>query len=113
VGPDLTGIGQRQSPAELLESILLPSKRITEGYASTDLELTSDESITGFIEREDDQTIVIRPVTAADTPLSIPKRKIAQRRLSQLSNMPAGIVNSLTQEQILDLLAYLISPLAN
>ena len=68
VGPDLTGIRQRLSSRELLESILLPSNRITEGYACTELELSSDDIITGFIEREDEQAIVIRPVTAADRP---------------------------------------------
>lgn len=110
VGPDLTGVGQRLSPRDLLESILLPSNRITEGYASSELELTSDEIITGFVEREDDQSIVFRPVTAADNPVTIPKKKVARRTFSQLSNMPAGIANTLTRDQILDLLAYLISP---
>ena len=110
VGPDLSGVGQRLNPRDLIESILLPSNRITEGYASTELELTSDEIITGFVDREDDQSIVIRPVTTADAPVTISKKKIARRTLSQLSNMPAGIANTLTRDQILDLLAYLISP---
>jgi uncharacterized repeat protein (TIGR03806 family) len=109
VGPDLTGISMRLSPRDLLESILLPSNRITDGYATTEIETASDEVVTGFIEREDEQSIIIRPSSGVERPLTIAKKQIARRTLSQTSNMPSGIANTLTTGQILDLLAYLIS----
>ena len=39
----------------------------------------------------------------------IAKSAIKSRRSSALSLMPAGLVNSLNKEQILDLLAYLLA----
>ena len=65
VGPDLSGVGRRLSPRDLIESILLPSKVIAEGYATTVIETKSGEIIAGRIEREDDQAVVIRPLAAA------------------------------------------------
>ena len=38
VGPDLSGVGRRLSPRDLLESLVLPSKVIAEGYATTEIE---------------------------------------------------------------------------
>jgi uncharacterized repeat protein (TIGR03806 family) len=109
VGPDLTGVGQKLAARDLLESILLPSKVITEGFASMEFETNSGEPITGFIEREDEKVVVVRPLSGTEQAITIPKNQITRRTLSRISNMPAGIANTLTQSQILDLLAYLIS----
>jgi putative heme-binding domain-containing protein len=109
VGPDLDGVAKRLSASQLLESILLPSKVIADGYASNEIETTDGDSLTGFIEREDSDAIVLRPLSALDPAITILKKQITRRTLSTISNMPAGIVNSLTQEQILDLMAYLSS----
>ncbi len=111
VGPDLNGVARRLSMHDLLESLILPSKVIAEGYAITEIELKSGagEPITGRVEREDEQAIIIRPIGANEELVTIQKKDIRQRQLSGTSNMPAGIVNTLTEGQILDLLAYLIS----
>ena len=109
VGPDLAGVARRLSARELLESILLPSKVIAEGYATTEIELKSGDVIAGRIERQDDQVVVLRPVSAVEAPVIVQKTEIRSRALSKLSNMPAGIANTLEQAQVLDLLAYLIS----
>jgi len=109
VGPDLSGIGLRLSPHDLLESLLMPSKVIAEGYATTEIETRSGELVTGRIEREDNRAVVIRPLAALEEVRNIPKTEIRHRALSKLSNMPTGIVNTLNETQILDLLAYLIS----
>ena len=107
VGPDLSGVGRRLSPHDLLESLLLPSKVIAEGYATTGIETKSGETIAGRLEREDDQAVVIRPWAAPDELVTVRKTHI--RASSMTSNMPAGIVNSLNEGQVLDMLAYLIS----
>ncbi len=108
VGPDLIGIGRRLAPRDVLENILLPSKSIAEGYAATEIVTVSGEVTTGRIEREDDRTILLRPVGSEDT-LTVRKTDIKKRGLSQTSNMPTGMLNTLNEAQILDLLAYLIA----
>ncbi|HKQ38477.1 MAG TPA: c-type cytochrome, partial [Verrucomicrobiae bacterium] len=109
VGPDLTGISRRLSSRDLLESIVLPSKTIAEGYATTEIETKSGEIISGRVEREDDRVLVMRPPTATEDMVTIRKADIRRRALSQTSNMPGGMLNTLTAPQILDLLAYLLS----
>lgn len=109
VGPDLTGVGRRLSARDLLESILLPSKVITEGFAATEIETKSGETITGIVEREDEQSVTLRPMVDAEQPVRVAKIQITRRALSKISNMPAGMANSLTEEQILNLLAYLMA----
>jgi uncharacterized repeat protein (TIGR03806 family) len=108
VGPDLSGVGHRLSSRDLLEAIVLPSKIIAEGYATTEIETKSGEVVTGRLEREDDRVVVLRPV-AAEEVVTIRLTEIRHRALSKISNMPTGVVNTLSEAQVLDLLAYLIS----
>jgi putative heme-binding domain-containing protein len=109
VGPDLGGVGRRLSLRDLLESIVLPSKVIAEGYATTEIEMKSGGVVTGRIEREDDRVIVTRPLSANEAAGTIRKADIRQRALSRTSTMPTGILNTLHEAQVLDLLAYLIA----
>jgi len=109
VGPDLDGVGRRLSSRDLMESILLPSKVIVEGYATTEIETKSGEVVMGRVEREDNRVLVIRPPTANAGPVTLRKNEIGTRSLSKTSNMPTGTLNTLSETQILDLLAYLIS----
>ena len=60
------------------------------------------------MEREDDRVVVIRPPLATET-VTVEKSQIRERTLSKTSNMPSGMLNTLTENQVLDLLAYLLS----
>jgi putative heme-binding domain-containing protein len=108
VGPDLTGIGRRASASQLLESLLEPSKVIAPEYAQTELETRSGQTLVGRVESETTQAVVLRPV-GADDPVTLPMSEIRARRLHPVSGMPEGMLNSLDQPQVLDLLAYLLS----
>lgn len=109
VGPDLTDVSRRLNPQDVLESILLPSKVISEQYAATEIETKDGEKISGKIESEDEKSIVIRANPLAVENLKLMKRDVKRRSASKISNMPSGMVNVLEKDQILDLLAYLIS----
>jgi len=109
VGPGLTGVGKRLSLHDLLESIVLPSKIIAEGYAASEIETKSGEITNGRVVREDDQVVVVLPQTAMAEAVTIRKPDIRRRELSKISNMPTGVLNTLQESQILDLLAYLIA----
>jgi len=109
VGPDLTGVGKRLSLHDLLESIVLPSKVIAEGFAASEIETKSGEITNGRVVREDDEMVVVLPQTATAEAVTINKADIRRRELSKVSNMPTGILNTLQESQILDLLSYLIS----
>jgi uncharacterized repeat protein (TIGR03806 family) len=109
VGTDLTGISRRATKREILESIIEPSKVVADEYASFIFATESGKLITGRIERETEQELVIRTGPGSDDVVRLAKSDIAERRKSSVSNMPAEILNVLERNQILDLLAYLLS----
>lgn len=109
VGPDLTGVGRRLKLHDVLESIIAPSKVISDQYAATEIETKNGDIISGHIEREDENTVAIRSNPLAPENLEVRKRDIVRRSLSKTSNMPTGIINVLEKDQVLDLLAFLIS----
>jgi putative heme-binding domain-containing protein len=109
VGPDLTGVRQRLSARDLLESILEPSKLIAEAYAATELETKDGELITGRVEHEDAKTLTLRTHPQAPETTLVRKADLKRRTLSTVSNMPIGVVNVLRAQEVLDLLAYLLA----
>lgn len=86
----------------------MPSKTISEGYATTEVETKAGETVIGRVVREDDKLLVVRPSLATES-ITIRKAEIRERTLSKTSNMPTGMLNTLEETQILDLLAYLLS----
>jgi len=108
IGPDLSGINRRLRPGELLESLVDPSKKIAPEYATTMIQTAAGRIVEGRVEQETDDVVVLRGSALAE-PLTIQKSDIEERALSSKSAMPSGILNTLTQQQVLDLLAYLIA----
>jgi uncharacterized repeat protein (TIGR03806 family) len=109
VGPDLTGIAKRSPARQVLESILLPSKVIADEYAAYAVETTDGRVLSGRIEREDDRAVTLRPAAAGEQPIEILKSDVAGRHRLDRSNMPTGTVDVLREEEVLDLLAYLLN----
>jgi putative heme-binding domain-containing protein len=109
VGPNLTVVGNRFSAADLLEAILLPSKIVPDQYAATDLILRDGRVINGQIEREDDTRLTVRENALRPETATILKRDVRLRRRSAVSPMPQGLLDALTRDQILDMIAYLRS----
>ncbi|MBM3902129.1 MAG: c-type cytochrome [Verrucomicrobia bacterium] len=106
VGPDLTGIGQRRSPREILESILHPSKIIAPEYAQVELETKDGETWIGRIDSETPDRIVVWPM-GADEPLSVSRSAVQSRRPHGVSTMPEGMLDGRPREEVLDLVALL------
>lgn len=111
VGPDLTTVSRRFNRKDILSKILWPSRAISdpEQYATTMIETTDGQVVTGLVVREDERTIVLRVPQATERPVEIPKTQIRERARSPVSMMPEGLIDGLTQEQIADLLAFLQS----
>ena len=56
---------------------------------------------------ENDEKIVVAPNLLAAESEEVKKSEIAERRPSKVSPMPEGLLNQLTKDEILDLLAYI------
>jgi len=109
VGPDLSTVGKKVAARELLESIIEPSKIVADEYANYLIQTEDGDLVSGRVDREDESVLVLRGASATDPPIAIAKSNIAARKRLDTSNMPAGMVNVLEREQVLDLLAYLLS----
>jgi len=109
VGAELTAVSSRFARKDILESIIDPSKVISEQYANTMILLTSGKIVDGRILEENAQRLVLQPNPLQPEKIEIKKSDIDKRALSKVSPMPAKLVDTFTKDEILDLLAYLES----
>jgi putative heme-binding domain-containing protein len=106
-GPELAKLEAKMTPLEITKHILEPSLKIDEKYRSTTLLTDDGRSITGLIVEETptEVAIVENPVAKAD-PVRIKKSDIDERSTSPVSIMPKGLLDKLTRDEVLDLIAY-------
>jgi putative heme-binding domain-containing protein len=109
VGPELGAVAKKYSTREILESIVEPSKVISEQYQNFNILRKDGEAEVGRIVDETDDKLVLQPSPLLPDRVEIPKSQILERRPSKVSPMPEGLLNSFTEDEILDLLAYLVS----
>jgi putative heme-binding domain-containing protein len=108
IGPDLTKIDPKQDkPIEILHDILDPSFRINEKYQTFTFELNSGKIVTGLVVAETPEMVKVleNPLAKADA-VVLKKSSIAERKKSPTSIMPKGLLDKMTREEILDLIAY-------
>jgi putative heme-binding domain-containing protein len=110
IGPDLTKLDAKLKPAEVLRDILEPSWRINEKYQTLVFDLKSGRQMTGLILEETPTKLKVieNPLAKAD-PVILDKSDINGRERSLTSMMPKGLLDKLTREEILDLLAYVVA----
>lgn len=108
VGPDLTTLASRFGRKEILESILWPSKTVSDQYESELFEMTDGKVHHGLLLRETATALQIRTVESAK-PIVIAIADIQSRRKSPQSFMPEGLVDSLSPGDIANLMAFLLA----
>ena len=105
VGPDLTEIGKKYTRAQMLESILEPSKRIDPKYVTYLVETTDGRVLSGLLVSKDENEVIIRD--AMNMLVRIPIANVEQLVTREQSLMPDLLLRDMTAEQVADLLAYL------
>jgi putative heme-binding domain-containing protein len=108
-GPDITGVGNRFNVQYILESLIVPSKAISDQYLNTMILTKDGEVFNGRILAENEKQLTLRPDPFSKEPIVVDKENIQDRQLSKVSEMPQGLLNTLTKEEILDLVAYIRS----
>lgn len=110
-GPDLTGIGSRQSHEYLLESLVAPGASIVPGYGMTLITLKNGDNIGGTLLEETDQAVLLRvpdPENSGNQiEKSIPLSEIATKQPAVSAMPPVGLMMKKTE--IRDLVAFLAS----
>lgn len=109
VGPDLSAVGQRFQRRDVLEAVVDPSKVISEQYASFVFTLKNGETYVGQVANESNYhyDVVIDPIRGERR--QVGKTSLKTKEPNPVSLMPPGLINVLTKEEILDLLAYIES----
>jgi putative heme-binding domain-containing protein len=107
VGPELTKIGAKRRKAELLESILLPSRRIEQEYQVLQISTMEGKQISGLVVRKSGNSITLKDAKNQET--TIATQDIEKSAISSISLMPEGLVRDLTPQQAADLVEFLES----
>jgi len=109
VGPDLGGIGSRQTREYFLESILRPNKKITPGFESVTVALKNGTSTGGTVKSETPtELVLISSEDGVSTTNAVKKADITSR-VQTLSPMPEGLEKLLTRKDLRNLVEFLTS----
>jgi putative heme-binding domain-containing protein len=108
LGPNLPDLKTTLSDAEVVESILQPSKRIDPDYAQVTVVTAAGTQVTGIKVEENDREVVLRSPTQTE-PVRIPRADVDEVVTSPVSLMPAGLVQLLKdRREFNDLLRYVL-----
>jgi putative heme-binding domain-containing protein len=107
-GPDLAQLDPKLQPVDILKELLDPSAKINEKFQTQVFQLESGVTVTGLVVEETPSVIklVENPLAkAAVTEIKVPE--VTARKNSPISIMPKGLLDKLTRDEILDLVAFI------
>lgn len=103
-GPDLSTVVTRFRRQEILESIMYPSRVISDQYTALQVEV-EDDVLVGMLADETDQTLTL--IDSTGSRLEIQKEDVMDRRESSVSIMPEGLHHALSLRDLVDLVVFL------
>jgi putative heme-binding domain-containing protein len=111
-GPDLSGLAGRFSTRDLLESVVEPSKVISDQYQAVVIRTTDGRTVTGrIINLQGDgmtvNTDMLNPGRGGS--VTVRRGEVEAMQPSQTSMMPQALLDTLNEQEALDLLAFLLS----
>ena len=108
-GPDLTASSQRFSIKDMLTAIIEPNKEISDQYEATVFQ-TEEETVIGRVANlNGDNLMVATNMLDPGNFTNLKRSDIIDMKPSKASMMPSGLLDTLTEEEIFDLLVYLQS----
>ena len=106
IGPELTG-AQRTNLNYLLENIVDPSATVSKNFQLSIVVHEDGRVFSGVVVERKEKTITIQ---TSDRRVTIARDEIDETRESQLSLMPENQLKVMSDEQVRDLIGYLMSP---
>lgn len=112
VGPDLTAVAQRFGRKDILEAIIDPNKVVSDQYAMITLTVQKfggggTDQVSGLVKEESSGAITLLTDPLAGKTSTFYENVIVKREKANVSIMPPGLLNTLTAEEVADLLAFL------
>ncbi|HEV7869090.1 MAG TPA: c-type cytochrome [Chthoniobacteraceae bacterium] len=109
-GPDLTGAGGRYNPHDLLDQIINPSKEINEQFAPIIVTKNNGEIFSGVVVNLNGDSVTLNTdLSDPDQRVNVDRKEVQSIETSKISPMPPMLLALLKKEEILDLLAYMLS----
>jgi putative heme-binding domain-containing protein len=105
VGPDLTRIGQIRNERDLLEAIIYPSASFVRSYEPFLVSTKDGEDFSGILRKDASDEVIL--ATGPGLEVRIPRGEITAFRPGQVSTMPQGLNEQLSEQELADLLAFL------
>lgn len=105
IGPDLAGVAQRFSPADVMNATVFPSRDIAPPYRTTTFRMRNGEVYTGIVAFESADGWIVQ--TGAGTSVRINSADVALFQPGNVSVMPSGLLNGLSARDVADLQAFL------
>lgn len=109
VGPDLTGVGRRFGVGDVLKSIVEPSATISDQYQQMVYDVGGKTYVGRITNISSDKVTISTDMLDPKASVDIPRREIDEEHPSDISVMPAGLLNTLTGEEVQDLVTFLRS----
>jgi putative membrane-bound dehydrogenase-like protein len=106
IGPDLTGSG-RANLGYLLENIADPSAIVPADYRVSEIELKDGRDLTALVVEKTDHSLTLQTPTEKFT---IERSEVLSLRQTKISLMPEGLLQGLKDEEVCNLIAYLMAP---
>lgn len=107
LGPDLTSLGWRRQRREILLATLFPSHELNEEYPTVTVSLKSGKTLTGMMSASTAETLAI--VLNTGMREEFPRSEVETIINQKVSNMPEGLLEPLSMDEILSLIAWLSS----
>jgi putative heme-binding domain-containing protein len=110
IGPDLTVLSGRFAPREVLESIVDPSKVVSDQYQAVTIFTIDGKVVTGrIVNLAGDSLRINTNMLDPNALTNVDRKQIEEMVPSKTSMMPQGLLNTLSEGEVLDLMAYLLS----
>ena len=109
-GPDLSTAGRRYSPHDMLDQIINPSKVINEQFSAVIVATQEGKVHTGVVVNLSGDTLTLNTdLTDPNQRVSIDRKEVEEMEVSKISPMPANLLAPLKKDEVLDLVAYVLS----
>jgi putative heme-binding domain-containing protein len=110
LGPNLTSVAGRYAARDVLEALIEPNKVIADPYRTTLFVMNDGKQIAGqIVDLGRGQYTVRTDPLQPFARVKLNESDVEETRPSNVSLMPTGLVNHLTRDEILDLMAYLLA----
>jgi putative heme-binding domain-containing protein len=106
VGPQLDGVGIRGID-RLLEDIIDPNRNVDQAFRASTIMLKNGQIVNGLVLREEGEVVVVADAQGKE--VRVEKSTIEERTISQLSPMPANLVDQIPEAEFYHLLAFLLN----